>query len=80
MEETGRRLTWTSERVQRNRQRLKKLAAPKSTVPLLADTTTDAEDEVNEEELEDAVPMSAKSQKFTFASVDNLPTEAYVTV
>ncbi|EPB66787.1 START domain protein [Ancylostoma ceylanicum] len=80
MEETGRRLTWTSERVQRNRQRLKKLSDAKSAILLLPESATDEENKVNEEELEDAVPMLTKAQKFSFVSVDNLPAEAYVTV
>ncbi|EYC19222.1 hypothetical protein Y032_0025g1245 [Ancylostoma ceylanicum] len=80
MEETGRRLTWTSERVQRNRQRLKKLSDAKSAIVLLPESAADEENKVNEEELEDAVPMLTKAQKFSFVSVDNLPAEAYVTV
>ncbi|KAK6756354.1 hypothetical protein RB195_014641 [Necator americanus] len=56
MEETGRRLTWTSERMQRNRERLQKLSAAKTAPVLLVDTLADEE------------------------ALDNLPTEAYVTV
>ncbi|KAK6756353.1 hypothetical protein RB195_014641 [Necator americanus] len=80
MEETGRRLTWTSERMQRNRERLQKLSAAKTAPVLLVDTLADEEGKVNEDELEDAAPVISKAQKFTFAALDNLPTEAYVTV
>ncbi|KHJ78386.1 hypothetical protein OESDEN_21993 [Oesophagostomum dentatum] len=75
VEETGQKLTWTAERVRRNRQRLEKLSGVRTSVAVLREE--EEKGKTNEEETEGPISLLSRAQKFTFASLD-LPAETYI--
>uniref|UniRef100_A0A0K0DE14 Protein FAR1-RELATED SEQUENCE n=1 Tax=Angiostrongylus cantonensis TaxID=6313 RepID=A0A0K0DE14_ANGCA len=81
-ERTERILKWTSERFRRIRQKNEvqesTLASTVTNIHLPKDAKMNDENKMNESEVEDALPMLTKAQKFTFSSLESIPVEMHV--